>query len=180
MRGPTGNSDANQRLAWEQVTTTSRLKEKGRECIATSIQGWSYREEAESRMAWLAEATKETLPETTPLLQLSKADKEGKALASPTSYPPISCQFLSLANPARNCWHQSLGRNEAHKGQLLTILSGEGKGEEWIWGQTSPGSAEIPTLLRNIDDDGGGGGGNWTESVVTQGSTLEDNFLKKY
>lgn len=79
MRGPKGNSDANQRLAWEQVTTTSRLKEKGRECIATSFQGWSYLEEAENRMAWLAEATKETLPETTPLLQLSKAErKRGK------------------------------------------------------------------------------------------------------
>lgn len=101
MRDPTGNGETNQRLAWEQkATTLYRVEgEKERKHFATSIQGWSYLEEAENKMVWRAEETKEMLPETTPLLQLPQAErKRGKhwLLLLPALQPPASSSHLLI------------------------------------------------------------------------------------
>ena len=97
------NSDANQRLAREQVTTTSEVRGKmeGMYCyqylrLRSPGRNWKH-------MAWLAEATRDTSETTLLPLTSQSREKERKALSSPSSHPPICWEFPSLANPARNC-----------------------------------------------------------------------------
>lgn len=73
-----------------------------------------------------------------PHSNLPKQKERGESLLLP-SY----CQFLLLANPGRNCRHRSLGKNKAHKGQLLTTQRREG------WGMDQ--KANRPRFSRTIN-----------------------------
>lgn len=135
MRCPTGNGGANQRLAWEQKAITT-WKEKGRKCVAASIQGWSYQEETKKKMAWLAEAKRRDASRDHPLLQFPQAErKRGKpwvllppALQSPSSTSHLLTQTetadtgawqgkkparVSSSQQRREGWGMDLGANRS-------------------------------------------------------------------
>lgn len=97
-----GNSDANQRLAWEQVTTTSELREK-RGSVLLPVPKAELTWKKLKAYGLTARSNKRHFrSHATPPTSQSR-EKEGKALSSPSSHPPVSCQLPSLANPARNC-----------------------------------------------------------------------------
>lgn len=139
IRGPTVNSETNQRLVSTGAKSQYYLETSGRKSVATSIQGWSCLEEPENSDDLNGRGNRRdaSIGHLTPPASPSKK-KEGKALALPSF-----SQFLLLANPGRNCWHRSLGKNEAHKGLLLTKQRKEG------WGMDR--KANRPRFSRTIN-----------------------------
>lgn len=162
MRGPPGNGGANQRLAWEQKNLPLEEKRGGNMLLPVS-KAEGTRKKLKTRWPdWQKQQKRCFQRPPTPPTSPSK-NKGRKTLRCSSSCPLISFQFLSPANPDRNCWHRGLLRKEVCKCQLFTRHSKEGKGEEWIWGQIGPGSAETSTLF--INDDGEGRG-HRTKSVL--------------